>query len=265
VEAFLRKEENFCVDACSKFLKRPSGQDRIWTLRDSEGVLSALLLYYGYSLFPVFGERRDIPLPPLGKRFPGKIPVHAIQGLRRDAEALEAALLVLGYGVVERRDYDLLALDRAPEPDSLRAGPSGLILRMPEYADMDGLFILEEAYQREEVLAQGADFNPLYCSLSLKSMLAREQILAAELGGRLVGKININALSFSRYQVGGVYVLPEYRGRGIARRMTAAFTGTLLSRGMGVNLFVKKQNSAAQAVYRRVGFRWREDYRICYY
>jgi ribosomal protein S18 acetylase RimI-like enzyme len=264
-EAFLRREEAFCVGACSKFLHKDSTHDKLWTLRDSRGGVSALLMRCNRTLFPVFGGERDIPPPPFGRFFSGRVPVHAIHGLRQDAELLEAALLPLGYQAKEWRDYDLLALDGAPNTETFMAGPPGLILRKPVYADVDGLFPLQAAYEQEEVLPQGAVFYPAACRLSLERMLDREQILAAELEGRLVGKINTNALSFSRYQIGGVYVLPGYRGRGIALRMIAAFSGALLRQGKGLSLFVKKQNSAAQAVYRRAGFKRQADYRICYF
>ena len=80
-----------------------------------------------------------------------------------------------------------------------------------------------------------------------------------------MGKINTNAASFTRVQIGGVYVLPEYRGLGIGRRMTAVFAGELQARGWGLTLFVKKNNPAAQKIYRSIGFEEAGDYRISYY
>jgi predicted GNAT family acetyltransferase len=47
--------------------------------------------------------------------------------------------------------------------------------------------------------------------------------------------------------------------------MTAVFAGELTARGQGVTLFVKKNNPAAQKIYRRVGFVEAENYRISYY
>jgi predicted GNAT family acetyltransferase len=47
--------------------------------------------------------------------------------------------------------------------------------------------------------------------------------------------------------------------------MTAAFVGELHEQGMGLTLFVKKNNPAAQKIYRQVGFKAVGDYRISYY
>jgi predicted GNAT family acetyltransferase len=130
---------------------------------------------------------------------------------------------------------------------------------------MEDMFLLQSGYEQEEVLPTGAVFNPAACRLSLERLIAGEHVLAAEMKGRLVGKINTSAASFSRWQIGGVYVHPGYRGQGIACRMAAEFIRTLIREGKGVSLFVKKRNAAAQAVYRRIGFRSAGDYRISYY
>jgi predicted GNAT family acetyltransferase len=99
----------------------------------------------------------------------------------------------------------------------------------------------------------------------LQRIFTNEQMLVAELNGRLVGKINTSADSFTRFQVGGVYVHPDFRAQGIALRMTAEFVRSLIAQGKGVSLFVKKSNPAALSVYRRAGFEFLADYRISYY
>jgi ribosomal protein S18 acetylase RimI-like enzyme len=191
-------------------------------------------------------------------------PIHAVQGLRGDAEQMEAVMAGFGYEPAERIDYDLMALDRHPLPVPGEF-PPGLVLRPPREEDGDGLFALQAAYEREEVLPRGAVFDPAVCRLSLDRILKRERVLVAELDSRLVGKINTSALSFSRCQIGGVYVHPAFRGRGIARRMAAVFVQDLFSGGPSLSLFVKKRNTAARAVYLRTGFETIGDYRITYY
>ncbi|MDR1950031.1 MAG: GNAT family N-acetyltransferase [Spirochaetaceae bacterium] len=271
-EALLRRLEPYCTAACARFLRRKSDQDRVWYTGCPGDGVSALLIRSRQSLFPVFNGQTAIPAPRFLNRFPGKRPLHAIQGLRQDTELLEKALEP-GYAAGDRIDYDLMILD--PEPDSepqreglralLHRGPPGLGLRKPGISDLEKLFPLQAAYEQEEVLPRGAEFSPLSSRLSLEHVIRREHILAAELDGRLVAKINTNALSFTRYQLGGVYVLPGYRGLGIATAMTAALVLELAEEGRGTALFVKKRNAPARAVYRRLGFRTIGDYRICYY
>jgi GNAT superfamily N-acetyltransferase len=193
----------------------------------------------------------------------GKPPVRLVQGLLGDALLLEAALADLGYHATEQRDYDLMILEKEPEEGG--AFPRGLELRRPGFTDLEALCPLQAGYEEEEVLPRGAVLNPAACRLTLSRILSGEQSLIACLDNRIVGKINTNAASFTCVQIGGVYVLPEYRGLGIGRRMTAVFAAELRARGRELTLFVKKTNPAAQKIYRRVGFAEAGDYRISYY
>jgi ribosomal protein S18 acetylase RimI-like enzyme len=264
-EAFLRTLEPYCVNACAKFLLRKSSHDHVWNLLLPGGSVSAALIHSGRSLFPIFAGNGSIPIPRFMNRFLDRIPIHAIQGLFSDTEILEAVLSSLGYTAAECRSYDLMSLDKPLKTTGIDSGPQGLVFREAAFKDMESLYPLQAAYEQEEVLPVAALFNPVSCRLALRHILDREQVLIACIGDRVVGKINTNAVSFTRIQIGGVYVLPEYRGRGIARIMTAVFAGRLMAEGKKITLFVKKENSAAKAVYRKLGFTTLADYRITYY
>jgi GNAT superfamily N-acetyltransferase len=264
-ERFLRRREPWCVGACGRFLMRNFPQDQVWTLRNPEGLLSALILYSRRTLFPVFNGTVDIPLFHFIRRYFKTAPIHAVQGLGQEAQALEAGLSDRGIFAVDSIDYDLMTLDTEPLKENFCLGPPALVLRRPDIMDMNDLFELQRGYEKEEIIPRGSAFNPAACRLNLHRILSEEQILTAELDGRLVGKINTSAKSFTRCQIGGVYVHPGYRGRGIARRMAAVFVQGLIALGWGVTLFVKKKNAAARSVYRRIGFTPFADYRISYY
>ena len=263
-ETVLRERELRCVSACSRFFRRSSPKDAVWILysRDSGG--QALIVYVNRTLLPVFSGNREIPEPKFLKRFFGPLPVHSVQGLSGDVIFLEKWLLQYGLDAIDKIDYDLMCIDAYPQ-SSTYSKPAGLILRSAQRSDLDALAALQAEYEQEEVLPAGAEFYPAVSRLNMEKIFANEQLLVAELGGRVVGKINTSARSFTRFQVGGVYVLPGFRNRGIARYMTAEFVRTLIGQGRGVSLFVKKNNPAAQAVYRRLGFTFLADYRISYY
>jgi predicted GNAT family acetyltransferase len=240
-------------------------RDHVWALRDDNGSIKALLLHSRRSLYPIFNGNRDIPLPKFLNSFLLKVPIHAVQGLKPDTELLEAAMESKGYHPAERIDYDLMSLEDQPVSSCFRSGPVDLLLRPPTAGDIEEIFTLQAAYEQEEVLPKGAVFNAAASRANLERLLKTEQMLLACLDGRIAGKINTSAMSFTRYQIGGVYVRPDCRGRGIAVRMAAVFLKGLINGGRGVTLFVKKENAAARAVYRHTGFTVRGDYRICYY
>ena len=264
-EEYLKTREKYCVSASARFLKMKKSRDYLWYMPGPEGEISALLLHSRYSLFPVFDKNENISGPRFLTRFLRKIPIHALQGLRGDTEILENLMEEQGYYVAERIDYELMSLDEEPKPEAFRAGPRDLVLRKPAVGDEESLFDLQSAYEQEEVLPQKAVFNPAACRLNLEHILSAEHVIVAELDNRVVGKINTSAESFTRYQIGGVYVRPDCRGLGIAVKMTAFFVRDLLAQGKGISLFVKKHNNAALKVYRKTGFIILADYRISYY
>ncbi|MDR1057977.1 MAG: GNAT family N-acetyltransferase [Treponema sp.] len=268
VEQFLRAREFYCVSACARYLRllrEGPGRDHIWGLQDPGGKLAALLIYSRRSLFPVFGPLRNIPLPGLLKSFPGKAPVHMVQGLRPDVELLEPLMEEQGYQAAESIDYDLMMLEGPPNQEILGAGPPDLVLRPPMEPELDEIAKIQGAYEKEEVLPKGAVFNGAYSHTNLEHILAEEKVLIALLGARIVGKINTNAESFNCSQIGGVYVLPELRRRGIALKMSAVFLSRIIADKQKIVLFVKKKNAPARRVYRRLGFTPLGDYRIIYY
>jgi hypothetical protein len=74
--------------------------------------------------------------------------------------------------------------------------------------------------------------------------------------GSVVFKAEIGAVSRSACQVQGVWVAPEYRGRGIGTAGTAAVVE--YARAVVapvVSLYVNDFNGPARAAYQRVGFR----------
>jgi ribosomal protein S18 acetylase RimI-like enzyme len=276
-ETFLKAREPYCVGAASRFMGRQS-KDHVWALSQDREDFFAMLIYSRRTLYPVFSPRNmtaefsGIPLPPFFMLLQGSQPLHAMQGLVEDMDLLEASLDAKGFITSVKIDYELRSLNVHREDNSpiLKAShpdkaPAGLLIRTPTAADLDALFPLQQGYEMEEVLPPGAVFNPAACRRGLELLLKEDMILAAELDGLLVGKININAQSFTRLQIGGVYVLPGWRGLGIAKAMTTSLLRKLNPRNKNFTLFVKKANLPARAVYDRSGFTKIADYRINYY
>jgi predicted GNAT family acetyltransferase len=259
-EELLRANERWCMNACGKFIK---GGSAVWVL--GRGAPSALVIQARQTLLPVLCDQKTVPQPRfLRSIFGGKVYLHSLQGRKDDALVMEKALEKMGLYASEKKDYDIMCLDHAPLPCHSTA-PVNLVIRKPAPQDMNALAALHAAYEQEEVLPAASEFRPAASRLNIERIFAEEQMLVAELGGCLIGKINTNAVGFTRCQIGGVYVHPDYRGLGIAGRMAAEFVESLTARGRGISLFVKKSNIAARKVYQRIGFEIAGDYRIDYY
>jgi len=261
-EELLRANERWCMSACGKFLK---GGSAVWVLGGNKGVPSALVIQAKQTLLPVLCDQKTVP-PPRFLRgiFGGRAFLHSLQGRKDDVLVMEKALEEMGLYPSEKKDYDIMCLDHVPS-SCRSAAPVNLVIRKPAPEDMNALAALHAAYEQEEVLPAASEFRPAASRLNIERIFAEEQMLVAELGGCLVGKINTNAVTFTRYQIGGVYVHPDYRGIGIAGRMTFEFVDSLAAQGRSISLFVKKTNTAARRVYQRIGFEITGDYRIDYF
>ncbi|NBM20640.1 DUF4081 domain-containing GNAT family N-acetyltransferase [Streptomyces sp. GC420] len=74
--------------------------------------------------------------------------------------------------------------------------------------------------------------------------------------GRVVFKAEIGAATTRACQIQGVWVAPEFRGRGLSETgMAAVLRHALTDVAPVVSLYVNDFNTAARASYRRVGFR----------
>jgi len=262
-EALLRSHEQWHMNACNRFINRSREKNIVWLLKNDAGAVTALMVRAKQSLLPALASADPVPPPDFLRGFFRDIPVHSLQGRARDMAIMEAALEKLGLYAREKIDYDLMCIERPPS--DFYASCAEVTFRKPDSADINALAALHAAYEREEVLPAASEFSAAASRLNIERIFSKEQIFVAEIDGRLIGKINTNATTFTRYQVGGVYVLPEYRGRGIARRMAGEFITGLVAQGRGISLFVKKTNPAARRVYQRIGFEPLGDYRINYY
>ncbi|MCL2806027.1 MAG: GNAT family N-acetyltransferase [Treponema sp.] len=262
--------EDDYVSACSRFepAKYPA-----WALKGKNDEIHALIVNSRSTIIPVFRDLKEIPFPKfLGGYFLLK-KIYSVQGLKEEVIILEKIMSRLGKIVSDIFDYDLMeinsgqwAVDSGQNGAGSRHCPlPSVILRKPQLVDMDALAPLQAAYEKEEVLGRGSVFSPAASRINLSNIVANGKILAAEINGKIVGKINVNGISYTKYQVGGVYVHPDFRGKGIGRYMASAFISSLLSEGKGITLFVKKTNIAAKKLYASIGFKVRGDYRITYY
>lgn len=218
----------------------------------------------------VFDDPEDPANARALSRIIGRRRVSSLQGLARAVSMAELVRNRHRYpfgpaSVVDPIDYTLMRLEADPPRESLTKGPADLEIRRAYDTDAELLFPLQAAYELEEVVPKGGAFNPAAARLSFQRALRERLIFYAFLDGKAVGKAGTNASAYAYDQIGGVYVDPSYRGRGIATRIVAELAAALHERNRKATLFVKKRNFPAIRAYERAGFVRGEDYRITYY
>ena len=96
--------------------------------------------------------------------------------------------------------------------------------------------------------------------------LARTHVMGHFIGIRIDGRLA--AMAGERMHVpghtelSGVCTHPDFRGRGFARRLSAAVCAGIEARGETPFLHAWKDNHAAIALYEKLGFRWRTDVNV---
>jgi predicted GNAT family acetyltransferase len=73
--------------------------------------------------------------------------------------------------------------------------------------------------------------------------------------GRVVYKAEVGAVSVRTGQIQGVWVHPEWRGRGLGTAGTATVANKVVASGRTASLYVNCYNEVARRAYAKVGFR----------
>ena len=149
-----------------------------------------------------------------------------------------------------RPNQPLLVADNdppiAPDPD----------VRLVEPGEVDLLFPAAVAMYTEEVgVSPLLDDGGRGYRRRIAELVRGRRAYARFVGDRVIFKAELAIVTTRTTQVQGVWVDPEYRGRGLASAAMAAVTRDALRRvAPTVSLYVNDYNTAARRVYERCGF-----------
>ncbi len=262
---FLAKNEWGHVGFSSRFREssKPSLLQTIyiWKPSHSRRVHEAVLYSQGL-VIPVFAEEGPHEIHDFQKLFFSKRPqkkIDTVMGLRRDVEAMQR---LLEPSVRASLTYHTMVLT---EPPKLNTACDRIECKRARPRDAGLLYPLQRAYELEEVLLNPRTFHPGACYRNLQKNLRNETVYYGLLDGKPVAKAGTNAQGFKFAQLGGVFTETSIRNRGVAERLLSVLLKEICSTMAGVSLFVKKENHAAIALYRKLGFRIRDEFKIAYY
>ena len=150
----------------------------------------------------------------------------------------------------EIRDFQpLMAVDGYPSATIDR------LVRLVTHADLDVYFpAAVEMFIGEIGVDPRAEDGGRSYRRRLSSLIAARRVFAKFDGPRVVFKAEIGSLSRRVGQIQGIWVDPEYRGRGYGVAGTAAVVAAIARQGRIASLYVNGYNEAARATYQRVGF-----------
>ncbi len=125
---------------------------------------------------------------------------------------------------------------------------------IPSAGDAALLLPLQIQYEIEEVGAIKAQIDGKKVLKVMERKIQRGEITAIFDAKTPVALAGINARFENCCQIGSVYVLPEYRGRGYGYSMVSYHVARLFKRYERIVLFVHENNEAALHIYGNLGF-----------
>jgi predicted GNAT family acetyltransferase len=189
------------------------------------------------------------------------------------------------------RDVNLFASARDDSPEALAAladlvGPeeSVFLLQAPKITVPTGLEVVKTAEGVQMIAAPASAFGAIRDDmlkldakdapemLALATLtepgpfLARTHAMGNFLGIRINGQLAAMAgerMRFPGYtEISGVCTHPKFRGRGLARRLSAAVAADIRARGDEIFLHAWKANHAAIGLYETLGFEVRAEVNV---
>jgi ribosomal protein S18 acetylase RimI-like enzyme len=151
--------------------------------------------------------------------------------------------------VIKRREYLYMEVARGHFIPSILYS---CVQPPPEMAAK--LLPLQIQYEMEELGVQRSEIHSLRVKAALKRRLERKEITAMFQGSEPVAMAAVNACFERTCQIGSVFVVPAWRGRGYGRSIISAHVERLFNKYEKIALFVDIHNRRAINIYKKIGF-----------
>jgi ribosomal protein S18 acetylase RimI-like enzyme len=113
---------------------------------------------------------------------------------------------------------------------------------------------LQIEYEVEEMDVDRGEISGRLVLSVVKKRIERGEITVIIVSGKPVAFASVNARYGNTCQIGSVYVLPAYRGRGYGISIISSHVDRLFQKYKRIVLFVSKDNTRALHIYEKVGF-----------
>ncbi len=188
--------------------------------------------------------------------------IYSVMGRTRDVNALEASFQRQPTQAVE---YHLMAQDSLPSEIPLPRLPKNFTIVRSDVTDAERLAEIQKHYEVEEVLLPGSAFDAAASLQHLKAALRTQIIIHGKIAAAPVAKAGTNARGLFFDQIGGVFTDPSVRSRGIGTALMQRLLSLVAGDKKTATLFVKMDNDPALRMYKNLGFRVVDGFRISYY
>ena len=131
--------------------------------------------------------------------------------------------------------------------------------------DEEEIFPLQCAYSLQEVIPEWKEQNLALERMNTEKILRNEIVFGVRQDNKIVSKVNTNAITENYFQIGGIFTLEAYRGKGYARELVKYFSYYARTQNKKIVLYVRRKNESALKAYLKAGYTIKSNYRIVYY
>lgn len=180
-----------------------------------------------------------------------------VMGPRRVVDPILDHLPELGLGVT----FDEIDASCYVDRHSLVPRPAPGVRRATR-RDLEDVAALRCAFEAEYFGVPVERIERAWCLRAAERYIG-DGAHVAEVDGRIVAMVAVEAALPQLTHIGAVYTAHAYRNRGLAKGVVTAICQEHLRRKARVTLNVRVDNEAANRAYRALGFRVWGDYRMC--
>ena len=166
-----------------------------------------------------------------------------------EKDNLDNFLKAAEIGIGKKRDYFYMEMEK---DDFFPVYQNKGIETRPEMASL--LLPLQIQYEVEELGIKRSEISRLNVRAVLKKRLERKEITALFHGNKPIAMAGVNARFEDTCQIGLVYVVPGWRGKGVGLLIISSHVERLFKRYGKIVLFVDKKNEKAFRLYKNTGF-----------
>ncbi len=191
----------------------------------------------------------------LGRHLASLHHLHLLIGPRAASDALWEGYGQRG-GVRARYEQRLYCCEQA-SPGPVPAG-----LRLAREADAPQVAHFASRMMLEDLGFDPAQLNPRSHASAILRRIREGRTWVVEQGGQLIFKIDLGCSTSEGAMLGGTYVVPRQRGRGIGQGAVRGVLRDLLLASPRVTLHLNEANAPAVRCYERAGFRRDAAFRL---
>lgn len=273
---FLLRYEINCISIINKLYKEKfwytglyRGEDSIYILEEEKKITGVCYACRNGLLLPAFAEQLS---GEYNESLIDKVEKNKIRSVMGSSSNVDQLIQLLQNKHSDIVEYHYMIKKIKPVKNNTSTDTKKQNNHTPELQiilgnenDCQVLFPLQKKYELEEVILDPRKYNDINSFIHFQNLMEKELVYFLRYKDEIVSKCNSNAQSPNFIQIGGMYTLKKFRGKGFGSMVLKQLIQYADKYRKNTSLFVKKNNAAALELYKKLGFTINNEFKIFYH